>query len=217
MMSYEAAIFDRDGVLIRFNIPRATADFGPLLPFGIFELGQWWERWGKQAGFPKTIEEEQRFFSGFWDHLSDELKLSDSIRTQLHGIDYTDYLVPYEDAYPALSYARSRGLKIGVLSNFGLASLQHSLDIVGLSPLIDVAITASVTRTPKPDPRAYLGMAMYLGVEPARCLLFDDKPICVSGALTVGMSAYLVDRSGRHNDARCPVVPSLASIGTFLD
>lgn len=216
-MNFEAVIFDRDGVLINFNIPRATADFKPLLPFDVFELGQHWERWGKQIGFPRTLEEEKDFFLSFWNHLSDKLNLSDSIRSQLYNIDYTDYLLPYQDAYQALSCVKSKGAKIGVLSNFSLVSLQHSLDVVGLSSLIDVAITASVTRVSKPDARAYLTMADALGVQPAKCLLLDDKPVCVSGAYAVGMTAYLVDRNSKYANAGYPVIVDLSPVCSFLD
>lgn len=213
---FEAVIFDRDGVLIDFDLPRATADFKSFLPFDGFELGRRWGQWGQQVGFPRTVDEEQRFFRGFWDQLSDELGLSDTVRAQLHDVNYTDYLVPYPDAYPALSYAKSHGLKIGVLSNFGLASLQHSLDAVGLGSLVDVAVTASVTQVSKPDPRAYLGIAAELGAPPVRCLLFDDKPECVNGALAVGMAAYLVDRYGKYTGWKHRAVANLSALNALI-
>lgn len=213
---FEAVIFDRDGVLIDFDIPRATADFEPLLPFDVLELGQRWGQWGKQVGFPQTVDEEQHFFRSFWDHLSDELGLSDSVRMRLHRVHYTDYLMPYPDAYPALSYARSQGLKIGVLSNFGLASLQHSLDVVGLGSLVDVAVTASVAQVAKPDPRAYLGIAEKLDVRPDKCLLFDDENGCVEGAVAVGMMAYLVDRYDRWTGQDYPTVADLSILETLV-
>jgi putative hydrolase of the HAD superfamily len=215
-VKFEAAIFDRDGVLIDLDLPRATAHFASLLPISVLELGQRWARWGEQVGFPQTLDEEHIFFQSFWDHLSDELNLSNPVRARLHEINYTDYLMPYPDAHPALTYARSQGLKIGVLSNFGLASLQHSLDVVGLGSLVDVAITASVSRVAKPDPRAYLEIAGDLEVDPSKCLFFDDEANFVEGAFAVGMTAYLVDRYSKWAGRDYPTITDLSVLDTLF-
>jgi FMN phosphatase YigB (HAD superfamily) len=95
---------------------------------------------------------------------------------------------------PALTAARAAGLRIAVLSNFALASLEASLTATGLAAWIDAACAATVIGASKPAAAAYTIAAARLGVEPTECLFFDDEMACVRGAAAVGMMAYHVDR-----------------------
>jgi putative hydrolase of the HAD superfamily len=193
-MAVKAIIFDRDGVLTYFDIAAATAFFQPLLPFSLAEIAERWAKWGRKVGFPGTLVEEQRFFQGFWDAVAEELHLAPTTREQLHQFEYTSTMRPFADARPMLQAVRTHGLRIGVLSNFSLASLDTSLTAVGLADLIDVTCAATVIGAAKPAPEAYLIASRALGVQPSECLFLDDEIACVEGGRAVGMRAYLVDR-----------------------
>jgi HAD superfamily hydrolase (TIGR01509 family) len=192
---YQAAIFDRDGVLTDFDLRRAAAFFRPLLPISLAELAALWQTWGQNTGFPRNLAEEKRFWRAFWDHLSDAFALSQQARAELQSVDYANFIKTFPDARPALQAARNWGLKIGVLSNFSLASLEASLQAAGLADLVDVALAAPVLGVAKPEARSYLAVTEALQADPGSCLFFDDEPTCVQGGLAVGMHAYLVDRS----------------------
>lgn len=215
-MTIRAIIFDRDGVLVDFDLKGAAAFFEPLLPVSLPELAERWDQWGESVGFPSSIAEEQVFFRGFWEHLGHEFELSQTTLKQLHQSNYTNYMLPFPDARPALMEARKRGLYIGVLSNFGLASLEASLEATGLRDLVDVACAATVIGVAKPHPEAYLAVTQALSVEPEVCLFFDDEQGHVEGGRVAGLQAYLVDRSRSGHRLSEGVVRDLTALTDIL-
>jgi putative hydrolase of the HAD superfamily len=143
------------------------------------------------------LAEEATFFHGYWNAIADEVGVSPAIRARLRAFDYTTCMRAYPDARPALAWGRAQGCRIGVLSNFSLASLEPSLAAAGLGDLVDVACAATVIGAAKPQPAAYLAVCRMLQVAPEATLFFDDEVACVEGARQVGMHAWLVDRA-RH-------------------
>lgn len=212
-----AVIFDRDGVLTDFDIPSAVQYFSSLLPIDLQAIEKRWHSWGMTVGFPRNLAEETQFWYGFWEQISDDLDLSSEVRTQLHQVDYTQFMKPFPDAQEALLIAREKQLKTGVLSNFTLASLTKSLTAVGLAEFVDEACAAPVIGASKPDPKAYLTITQRLGVKPEECLFFDDEIECVAGATAVGMQAYLVDRHRSGNDLAASIVQDLSALSTILN
>ena len=211
-----AVVFDRDGVLTDFDLAAGERFFGPRVPLSLWEISDRWEQWGNQVGFPRSLAEEEAFFHGLWDSLCDELNLSDTVRDDLHAFDYSSCLHVFPDVLPALQAARGAGLRVGVLSNFGLASLDRSLAATGLSEWIDVACAATVIGASKPVPAAYAAVLERLGVEASACLFFDDEPECVEGARAVGMDAYLVDRRRERHDPAAKVAADLSLLHDLL-
>jgi putative hydrolase of the HAD superfamily len=104
----------------------------------------------------------------------------------------------YEDALPVLEEVRRHGLKIGLVSNTGrdLAEfiVHHGLDV-------DAAISSGAHGKVKPDPTIFLAVLGELGVEPAVAAMVGDSiDDDVEGARQLGMTAFLIDRSGDHPD-----------------
>lgn len=195
MRPIEALVFDRDGVLTDFDFAPAVAYLHPLIPLGMEELAARWEAWGATQGFPRSLAEEATFFHGYWNAIADEVGASPAVRARLLAFDYTTCMRAYPDARPALAWARAQGCRIGVLSNFSLASLEPSLVAAGLGDLVDVACAATVIGAAKPQPAAYLAVCRLLKVAPEAALFFDDEVACVEGARQVGMRAWLVTRT----------------------
>ena len=216
-MSYRAVILDRDGVLTSFSLAAAGAFFASLLPLSLDEMYERWESWGAKVGFPCSLEEEDSFFRGYWDSLADEFALDEKARSLLRAFDYTGCLVAYPDVRPALVSARQAGLKVGVLSNFSLASLDPSLEATGLSELVDAACAATVIGASKPQTKAYDIAARALGVTAEECLFFDDEQPCVDGARQAGMTAFLVDRSLDRHDLSRGAVRDLSAITCLVE
>lgn len=215
--SYAAVVFDRDGVLADFDYEAAAAFFKPLLPISLDQLGAYWQTWGEAHGFPASMEEESGFWHGFWNYLRAELGLPAAVTAELQALDYTRFFVPFADARPAMVAARRRGLRIGVLSNFSLASLEPSLVAIGVDDLVDVAAAAPVIGAAKPEPAAYLAVTEALGVSPNACLFFDDERRCVAGGKAVGMRAFHVDRQRPDSDLAGGVVCTLATLSQLLE
>jgi HAD superfamily hydrolase (TIGR01509 family) len=214
---FAAVIFDRDGVLTHFDINAGVAYFESLLPISVYELSDRWQQWGNRVGFPRDLGEEKAFWHGFWEHLGNEFSLPQTIKRQLHRVDYRLFLKPFPDARTALLKAQKQGLRVGVLSNFTLASLETSLSAVGFGGLVDVALAAPVIGAYKPDIAAYEAMMQALDVRPEQCLFFDDEQACVEGARASGIQTYLVDRNRTDHNLAESVICDLSALSCILD
>jgi putative hydrolase of the HAD superfamily len=216
-MGYEAVIFDRDGVLVDFDLEAAAAYFRPLVPVSLEKLTALWRDYGQQHGFPRTVEEEDAFWQGVWQYVAQALELDAQTEARLQQFEYTSILYAYPDAAPALQLCQARGLHTAVLSNFSLASIEASLEATGLAALVDLAAAAMVIGAAKPDPAAYEFVLQQLDVAPEACVLFDNKMQHVEGARCLGIDAYLLDRSARENDLERGVISDLSVLGEILE
>jgi putative hydrolase of the HAD superfamily len=197
-------IFDRDGVLTRFDYAATLELFRDVPEFQFDDAFTRWERWYRAAEPARDEEAERRVLTGFFAHLSVEWRLPPEVRDRLMAFDYLTIIQPYPDARRALDTAKKRGLRVGVLSNFPLASLAASLRKAGFEGLFDAAASAPVIGAAKPDRRAYEHMLDALGVLPHECLLIDDEAPCVEGARAIGVRAYLLDRKGKGAGGALP-------------
>lgn len=204
-----AVLFDRDGVLTNFDIDAATQFFQPLLPISVYALAERWQQAGEQHGFPRNLAEEKYFFNNFWEQIATEFNLETAQRTILAELDYTRFVVSYPEAPVVLEQLRKQNLRLGVLSNFSLASLDHSLVSAGLAQYFDIICAAPVIGYAKPTPQAYQIALDAMQVSADQCLFFDDEEECVAGARALGMHAYLVDRSAKADDWQRRLVASL--------
>jgi beta-phosphoglucomutase-like phosphatase (HAD superfamily) len=85
--------------------------------------------------------------------------------------------------------ARARGLQIGV----GTAGDKHNIAFayanLKLRPLPTVAVGGDEGLPGKPEPAIFLEVARRLGVNPARCIVFEDAPLGIEAARRAGMRA----------------------------
>ncbi|MBN1873825.1 MAG: HAD-IA family hydrolase [Anaerolineae bacterium] len=217
MMAIRAVIFDRDGVLTYFDMKTVVKELGALLPISIEALTQRWWQWSDAHPLPNNVTQEHVLFSGFWNHLSHELELTQEQREYLHQFNYNIIFQPFPDARPAMIEIKQQGLSIGVLSNFELASIDDSLVAAGLSDLVDVAYTAPVIGVAKPEPEAYLTITQALAVQPGECLFFDDEEPAIKGARAVGIQhSYLVDRERTTHAPDKGIVKDLSILPDLL-
>lgn len=204
-----AVLLDRDGVLTYFDVDAAAAFFRPLLPISLLDLAARWQSTGAIIGFPRSLTEEGAFFAEFWEQIGDEFALTQGQRITLAKFDYTQFVVPYPEVPAVLEKLSTSTLRLGVLSNFSLASLEQSLLATGIARYFHVVCAAPVIGYAKPSARAYELALERLNVEPEECLFFDDEPDCVEGARALGLSAYLVDRRAQVHDLEHFVVADL--------
>ena len=129
--------------------------------------------------------------------------LADALALDVAGADLLPSLTDaisfqaYVDAQPALAELAAAGLKLAVIANWDV-SLTGVLERLGLAEPFEAIVTAAAVGAAKPDPRPFHVALEHLGVEAARCLHVGDDPVTdVAGARAAGLSAVLVDRSGR--------------------
>jgi beta-phosphoglucomutase-like phosphatase (HAD superfamily) len=81
-----------------------------------------------------------------------------------------------------------RRVPFAVVSGSTRAAVVDSLEALGLLEHFPVLVCAGDYAKPKPDPEAYLTGARLLGVDPSRCLVFEDTELGVRAAEAAGMA-----------------------------
>lgn len=118
----------------------------------------------------------------------------------------------FDDAVPTLEGIRSRGVTVGLISNFE-GWLEGMLIEMEVSHLFDVMIISGKEGIEKPDPRIFEMALERTGHLASESMYVGDHPkIDVEGAEAVGMRGVLVDRRGRYSDHQGPKVSSLMEL-----
>jgi putative hydrolase of the HAD superfamily len=102
----------------------------------------------------------------------------------------------YDDVRPVLARLRTRGLKLGLVSNGGREIsdfvAHHQLDV-------DCAIASRAHGWTKPHESSFMAALDLIAVAPADAVMVGDSvEDDVDGATALGMQAVLIDRDGRQ-------------------
>lgn len=101
--------------------------------------------------------------------------------------------VPYEDVTPTLAALRSRGLRLGVMSDADRAWLHASITRNRFE--LDAVVCSEDVGCYKPNAKPFLAIADALDVKPTEALYVGDSPrLDIVGARGVGMSAVWLNR-----------------------
>jgi putative hydrolase of the HAD superfamily len=104
----------------------------------------------------------------------------------------------FEDVVPALEELRSRGFRLGVISNWD-SSLAPLLDSLGLSHRFDALLISAVEGTGKPGVEIFDRACIRLGVDARDAVhVGDSLEEDYEAARRAGLGALLLDRAGRH-------------------
>jgi REG-2-like HAD superfamily hydrolase len=116
-----------------------------------------------------------------------------------------------------LAELRSRGLRLGVVSNWD-PRLPDLLERLGLSRHFEAVVYSSEVGVEKPDPRIFRTALLRLGIHPEAALhVGDGKLEDAEGAVAAGLRALLVDRRRGGGDLRdLAALPDLLS-GALLE
>jgi beta-phosphoglucomutase len=91
------------------------------------------------------------------------------------------------------------GVKQAIGSSAPRANLDLILRLTGIERFLSAVVSAEDTTRGKPDPQVFLVAAQRLGVEPRRCLVFEDAPAGVAAAKAGGMKCIAVRFAGHHS------------------
>ncbi len=98
--------------------------------------------------------------------------------------------VPMLHAYAVLDELRSRGVKLGIVTNGWVEAQTQTLRGLDLPRRVDDVVISRAVGLSKPDPRIYRLALERLGVEASACWFVGDSPRNdVWGAQQVGMKA----------------------------
>ena len=179
--SFDLVIFDCDGVLVDSEplsclaFEQIYADHGMKLPEGIVAKGIGM----KQADIMKMIEDMtgHRLPEGvegeFWP--ATKLLFAEALQPTAGIAVFLD----------GLSQKRC------VASSSQPERIAFSLEKTGIDHHFGEAVfSSSMVKRGKPAPDLFLFAAEKMGVDPARCIVIEDSPFGVEGAVAAGMTAF---------------------------
>ena len=194
-MTTELLIFDCDGVLIDSE-PAASRVFWRAL---------------QNAGLDISHAEVHRRFTGYSETdarriCSEELGVGDveQVFAEFRANLYAEFARSLTPMPGMTQLVRSLPHRKCVASNSTTERLKNSLGLFDLWNVFEPNIfSADMVARPKPAPDLFLLCANKLGVDPAHCIVVDDSPHGIAGAVAAGMRAIgFIDpadpRDGRH-------------------
>ncbi|MFM7052349.1 MAG: HAD family hydrolase [Planctomycetota bacterium] len=100
---------------------------------------------------------------------------------------------------------RAAGFRTAVGSSGPPLNVQRAIDGLALEGAFDAVVTGRDVRRSKPDPECFLLAASKVGVDPARCVVFEDAPAGITAAKAAGMRCIAITSKGhtpeRQRDA----------------
>jgi putative hydrolase of the HAD superfamily len=162
--------------------------------------------------------------SRMWlDHLAEALRL-DIVGEELEGelalamqqIESGGPVVVDPDAQTLLQRLRDRGLRLGVISNWG-TDLPDYLARHDLAKHFETVVASEAVGSAKPHREIFLRGLAALGCPPGNALhVGDDYWADVVGARGLGMTPVLLDRQREDTHADCPTITRLKDLESLL-
>lgn len=184
---YEAFLYDCDGTLAD-NMPAHTATYVAVAkqyqvdmdPAIIDELAGW--------PIANVVEELNLRYSASMD--PEEFR---SRKAQLFADEYISKVLPIPYVVEHLK-ANAGRVRIAVVSGGDRIAVQRTLEIIGVSEFVEVLVCAGETPKGKPFADPFLKAAELLGVNPKKCLVFEDGIPGVNAAEAAGMHWVRIDQ-----------------------
>jgi HAD superfamily hydrolase (TIGR01509 family) len=187
-ISFDAVIFDCDGVLVDSEVLAIRGERGALETFGLIYSADDYVR--KFVGlhdraFFAALRADYRRVHGADAPEDFEESVLDGRRRERH------LLAPVAGADTALRAARKRFGRIGVASSSRAHFLKSKLERTTLYDLAAPHVySADLVAEGKPAPDIFLYTAEKLGADPARCLVIEDSENGVKAGVAAGMTVW---------------------------
>jgi HAD superfamily hydrolase (TIGR01509 family) len=177
----EAIIWDWDGTLVHSGEINFQALRQSLLRFGLVLTAQWYDQRASMTTRELLVE---------WQAEHGPLPVPVKTITSFCGdyvIEHAVDLVVIEELAEIARRAHAVGWRQAIASNASTRALAAGLQATRLAPLFEVTVTGSDVGRGKPAPDVFLLAAQRLGVDPAACLVYEDSPQGLAGAIAAGM------------------------------
>ena len=181
LTDFDAVIFDLDGTLVDSMWMWTDIDIEYLDRFGI--------------GFEKQIQREIEGLSVYETaiHFKNKFGISDPIEVMMQ--DWLEMSVErYRNEVRLKSYVSGfltlvseHGIPMGIASSNSRQALTACLEANSVADRFGVIVTSDEVKKGKPNPDVYLEAARRLGVDPKRCIAFEDIPAGIAAAKAAGM------------------------------
>lgn len=195
----EAVIFDLDGSLVdsmwlwkaidieylgRFGIPLPENLQADIEGMSFHETAVYFK---EQFSIPDTLDQIKSDWNQMaWDKYAGEVPLKPGIQEFLDG-------------------CRERNIKLGIATSNSRELMENIALVHGLNDYFTSILTGSEIKRGKPAPDIYLEVAGQLGVEPEKCLVFEDIVPGIQAGKNAGMRVCAVEdaySAGQREDKR---------------
>ena len=131
------------------------------------------------------------------EHYFPDEKVRQEVVKELYRLEGMMIYGPKPGAIELIETLRSRAIPVALVTSSNDLKMQHLWnDMPGFKEMFDVIITGDEVTHSKPNPEGYLRAARSIGVNPERCVVFEDslqgvKAGKAAGAFVVGVSGTL--------------------------
>jgi HAD superfamily hydrolase (TIGR01509 family) len=205
-VEFDAVLFDVGNTLL--SVPRdpheraiATVSHLGTIPFKSYKvsLQRARQEWAQAGGAP-GLQDLPETWIGHIERALDLIKFEGDRSLAARLIEESFLLEGWEvypEASEVLEEVRSRGIPMGVVSNWP-PTLEATLEAAGLRQYFDVIVVSGVVGYAKPHPEIFRLALSQLNVPPERALFVGDSiELDVEGPAAAGMSSILIDREQR--------------------
>jgi len=181
------AIFDWDGVIIdssrqhEESWDRLALEIKKPLPEGHFKAG-----FGRKNEFiiPNILH---------WTDDPAEIRRLSLRKEELYReIVKEKGLEPLPGVRTWLDHLAAAGIPCAIGSSTHRKNIEVSLDVLGFRSFFREIVSAEDVSKGKPDPEVFLKAAEKLGMDPSRCVVFEDAHVGIEAAHRAGMRAIAV-------------------------
>jgi len=111
---------------------------------------------------------------------------------------YATLIDTIEPIVPVVEFAKkmiSEGRSVSVASGGDREMVRRTLAAIGMDGVFPVVVTQDDVTNGKPDPEIFLLAAEKMGVDPTKCVVFEDSPNGLKGAVDGGMETVVIPES----------------------
>lgn len=186
-MSYQAVLFDMDGVIVDSEPLHVAAFQATLKRYGHDLTDQQY----KQHFAGKT---DEAGFRQYFQFINEEIELpvimDEKAATYLQLA--ADQLVPYPGVIELIHALAAQNTPLALVTGSLRAEAEITLRTFNIAAFFSQVIAAEDITQSKPSPEGYLKAAKALGVDPASCIVIEDAPSGVAAAKAAGMRCVAV-------------------------
>lgn len=188
LTNIDAIIFDIDGTLVDSMHVWTDIDDIFLEKYHLEEPENFHE--GMEG---KSYSETAQYFLDLFPELP---HTKEELEAEWHEMAfeiYTKELQLKKGAYEFIITMHKAGMKLGIATSNSRDLAEGLLMNTGVWQYLDAVWTSDEAKAGKPAPDVYLRVAESLGVDPARCLVFEDVPNGILAGKNAGMKVCAVE------------------------
>lgn len=184
----EAIIFDIDGTLVDSMWIWTNIDNWFLEKYHLTEP----ENFHKGMEGKSYSETAQYFLDIFPELTHTRQELEDEWHQMAYDI-YTNEIQLKKGAYEFIENMHKKGIKLGIATSNSRDLAEGTLKHNKVFEFFHAIWTSDEAKAGKPAPDVYLRVAESLGIDPAKCLVFEDVPNGILAGKNAGMKVCAVE------------------------